>query len=305
MTDGLRTLWNHGVSGKCSCSARGGSVVTLIPVGLLNLLPLHAAGEPGAPGDELTEWRHAGQLLGDPVRAECSRSPACRDTARQLADRAQTLLAIDVPDGHGLAPGGHLRYVATGDRRGHATLDGTGGTSRSTPARGRQFFDGSRPAHRLAPRLPRLSQAGLHSGQRLYFADRPGDVGGATPYAGAESTTPRGTVRVPDQPQRLRLPNEVVGLPSALIQVGFAGVIATAWTVDDLATTYLMTAFYQRWCGDGDEPAVALNRAQRWLRAATRADLTALLPDVEPRGAAAAYPYVDPRYWAAFAYTGA
>jgi len=101
------------------------------------------------------------------------------------------------------------------------------------------------------------------------------------------------------------LPNEVVGLPTVLVQIGFAGVIATAWAVDDLATTYLMTVFYDRWCWYGDEPAVALNRAQQWLRRATRAELTALLPGVDPLGGPGEHPYVDPRYWAAFAYTGA
>lgn len=41
------------------------------------------------------------------------------------------------------------------------------------------------------------------------------------------------------------------------------------------------------------------------LRRATRTDLTALLPDVVPRGGPDECPYVDPHYWAAFAYTGA
>jgi hypothetical protein len=100
------------------------------------------------------------------------------------------------------------------------------------------------------------------------------------------------------------VPNEVIGLPSALLQVGFAGVIASSWKVDDLATAYLMTAFYQLWCQEGQEPAVALNRAQQWLRTATRADLTALLPGTEPEGDGR-YSYANPRYWAAFAFTGA
>src|SRR5690606_3762210 len=101
------------------------------------------------------------------------------------------------------------------------------------------------------------------------------------------------------------MPNEMVGLPSALLQVGFAGVVASAWRVDDLATTYLMTAFYERWCRLGQEPAIALNGAQQWLRSATRADRTALLPGVIPEGGDGKYPYADPRFWAAFAYTGA
>jgi CHAT domain-containing protein len=80
------------------------------------------------------------------------------------------------------------------------------------------------------------------------------------------------------------MPNEMVGLPSAFIELGFAGVIASAWQVDDLATTYLMTALYHYWRQDGHEPVVALNRAQRWLRTATHAELVATLPGIEPEG---------------------
>jgi CHAT domain-containing protein len=101
------------------------------------------------------------------------------------------------------------------------------------------------------------------------------------------------------------VPNELVGLPSALIQIGFAGVVAAAWKVDDLATAYLMTEFYRLWCRDGADPVIALNRAQVWLRSATRDDLRAAIPAVEPQGAIGEYPYRHPRYWAAFAYTGA
>lgn len=63
--------------------------------------------------------------------------------------------------------------------------------------------------------------------------------------------------------------------------------------------------FYEHWCQRGFEPAVALNHAQLMLRTATRSDLAALLPDVSPIGEPGELPYADPRYWAAFAYTGA
>lgn len=96
-----------------------------------------------------------------------------------------------------------------------------------------------------------------------------------------------------------------VGLPSAFLELGFAGVIASAWPVDDLATTYLMTALHHWWRRDGNEPVVALNRAQRWLRTATGADLVATLPGLEPEGdGTSEHPYGDARYWAPFAYTG-
>jgi hypothetical protein len=303
MADGLRTLWIDGVKDLILLSARG-RIVTLVPVGLLNLLPLHAAGEPGAPGDQFTEWRHAGHFSAIRYAPNARGLRRCRDTVRELADRKQTLLAIDVPDGHGVHPGGHLRYVARETTE--ITRRWTGLTAQPTHACTWDEFRTAADQHtvwHLACHGFAEPRSILDS--RLYFADRQVTLD---------------DLRRTLKPSRRRLavlsacrtnltdsamPNEVVGIPSALIQVGFAGVIATAWAVDDLATTYLMTAFYQQWCREGAEPAVALNRAQQWLRTATRADLTGLLPDVEPEGGPGEYPYVDPRYWAAFAYTGA
>jgi CHAT domain-containing protein len=99
-------------------------------------------------------------------------------------------------------------------------------------------------------------------------------------------------------------PNEVVGLPAALLEIGFAGVIATSWPVPDTPTAYLVTRFYQLWRHDRFPPPVALNLAQQWLRSATWEDLEAVLPNVTPDDWDVR-PYEDPYYWAAFAYTGA
>jgi CHAT domain-containing protein len=101
------------------------------------------------------------------------------------------------------------------------------------------------------------------------------------------------------------LPNEVVGFPTTLLQLGFAGAIATAWSIDDRACTYLMTCFHQRWRRLGEHPAVALSRAQKWLRSATRADLTEMVPEIAIPEGDEPHPFAHPRFWAAFAYTGA
>ncbi|GAA1607576.1 CHAT domain-containing protein [Catellatospora bangladeshensis] len=303
LADGMRTLWHAGIGNLVWQSARG-RVVTLIPVGLLGLLPLHAIGEPGAPGDRFTEGRHVGNFSAIRYAPNARGLRRCRETARGLAGREQTLLAVDVPDGHGLSGGHHLHHV--GRETAEVTRRWTGGAA--APVHGCTWAEFKAAAEQhtvwhLACHGAADPDAILDS--RLYFADRtitlaelqqelrPGQRRLAVLSACRTNVT--GTA----------MPNEAVGLPSVLIQIGFAGVLATAWAVDDLATTYLMTAFYQRWCHGGEEPAVALNRAQQWLRAATRADLTALLPGVEPAGGAGEHPYADPRYWAAFAYHGA
>jgi CHAT domain-containing protein len=63
-----------------------------------------------------------------------------------------------------------------------------------------------------------------------------------------------------------QLPNEVVGLPSALSEAGFLGVVASLWEVDDLATALLMTAFYHAWRIKRLNSSAALLDAQRWVR---------------------------------------
>ncbi|MGI5239768.1 CHAT domain-containing protein [Dactylosporangium sp. CA-139066] len=298
MVTALRSLFDGGLDRVATMA--GGRIVTLVPVGLLTLLPIHAAG---APGDEWFVWHHVGRQFAVRYAPNARALRRCRDTARDLATRDDTLLAVDAPGGPGVAPGGYLHHVAR--ETAEVTRRWTGRPAQPLHACTWAEFQAAADDHtvwHLACHGAARPESIMDT--RLYFADR---------HVTLEDL--RRTLR----PARRRLavlsacqtnvsgsatPNEVVGLPSALIELGFAGVIATAWSVDDLATTYLMTAFYQRWCGEGAEPAVALNRAQQWLRTATRADLRALLPDVEPVGAAER-PYIDPRYWAAFAYTGA
>jgi hypothetical protein len=81
------------------------------------------------------------------------------------------------------------------------------------------------------------------------------------------------------------LPDEVIGLPSALIQAGTAGVVASLWSVTDQSTALLMAAFYKYWKQEGLTPVAALRQAQLELRQN---------PD-----------FGHPFYWAAFTYTGA
>jgi CHAT domain-containing protein len=62
------------------------------------------------------------------------------------------------------------------------------------------------------------------------------------------------------------LPDEVVSLPTGLLQAGVGGVIASLWAVPDLATALLMTRFYRAWRHDAEPPPEALRTAQMWLR---------------------------------------
>jgi len=120
------------------------------------------------------------------------------------------------------------------------------------------------------------------------------------------------------------LPDEVVALPTGLLQAGVAGVVASQWSVPDRATAMLMAEFYRCWRREQMTPAAALRAAQRWLRDTTNAQKihwaeTAvalheawLPPAVAQRFLDQLY-YREPNHrdhsslhnWAAFAYVGA
>lgn len=300
--DALTALWEAGLKWLFLSAARG-EVVTLIPVGPLTLLPLHAAGTLGSTFDGPVRF-HAGQHSAIRYAPNVRGLRRCRAAARGLTGRAQTLLAVDVPDGHGLARSAHLRHV--GRETTEITRRWAGPPAQTVHGCTWEEFRAAAERHTVWHLACHgAAQPASIMDSRLYFADRPVTLD----ELGRLLRPGRRRLAVLSACQTnltgSTVPNEVVGLPSALLRIGFAGVIATAWAVDDLATTYLMTTFYDLWSQQGVAPAVALNRAQLWLRTATRAGLEALLPDIAPGGDPGPEPYADPRYWAAFAYTGA
>jgi CHAT domain-containing protein/tetratricopeptide (TPR) repeat protein len=129
----------------------------------------------------------------------------------------------------------------------------------------------------------------------------------------------------------LDLPDEVVSLPSSLLQVGAAGVVASLWSVGEFSTALLMIRFYEAWRVERHEPPEALAEAQEWLRQSTKAQLIGYFRRSVPELDAHAHvghaipaqvarhlygrivlmdnddecrPFAHPFYWAAFCYTG-
>lgn len=131
-----------------------------------------------------------------------------------------------------------------------------------------------------------------------------------------------------------RLPDEVVSLPATFMQAGFAGVVASLWSVEEVSTAMLMERFYRVWRVEGLEPVLALRKAQRWLRDTTNREKAAyfsrhvpamagsdLLATAVPKmpdtaaldfishvlsneQGADAYAFAHPYFWAAFSLTG-
>jgi CHAT domain-containing protein/tetratricopeptide (TPR) repeat protein len=68
---------------------------------------------------------------------------------------------------------------------------------------------------------------------------------------------------------------EVHSLAAAMLQAGAQAVLAVQWAVDDEATYLLIVRFVQEWLPrmNQEPPALALARAQLWLRTVTNTDL--------------------------------
>jgi CHAT domain-containing protein len=120
------------------------------------------------------------------------------------------------------------------------------------------------------------------------------------------------------------LPDEVVSLPSGMLQAGFGGVIASQWAVDGPVSAMLMARFYEAFGHRCQTPSSSLRDAQCWLRDTTNVEKAAWFADQAdaahcPEDAAAFRAmwqanirkppglrgHAHPRYWAAFSHYGA
>lgn len=111
------------------------------------------------------------------------------------------------------------------------------------------------------------------------------------------------------------LPDEVVSLPTGLLQAGAAGVVSSLWSVADLSTMVLLSRFYDLWrpqepATTSLDPPAALHQAQLWLRDSTGPQLAPYLQNSHPELATKLEqthdkrPFAHPFYWAAFTYVG-
>ncbi|MFE2264923.1 CHAT domain-containing tetratricopeptide repeat protein [Streptomyces griseosporeus] len=301
-----RRLWDLVMEPVVAALAPAGRAA-LVPAGLLGLLPLHAAWREDATAPSGRRYALDDVLLTYVPNARA------RLAAAEAARGAGTdgLLAVDDP-----------RPVTAGP----------------LPAAGRevQAALGHFPrTRRLGGDRATLEAVGAALGRHpvLHFA--------CHGFADVAEPLESGLLLADDQPLTLRdllrlgplnarlavlsacetavpgtdLPDEVVSLPTGLLQAGAAGVVASLWSVSDTGTMALLARFYALWRSEGLDPPEALRRAQQWVRDTPNGVKRDLFPDIAelsgdgvPVSARSwwerARAHASPFYWAAFVYVG-
>ncbi|HKI21600.1 MAG TPA: CHAT domain-containing tetratricopeptide repeat protein, partial [Isosphaeraceae bacterium] len=277
---------------------------SLVPGGLLSLLPLHAAGF-----DAVTF------IYTPSTRA----LQAARAAARERAKRAPMLLGIGNP----LPNPRPLAFARTEVEE---------IAPRFAPEALRLLFERDATQAAVAKSLPGTSH--LHFSCHGTFNVRE-PLDSALYLSGADTLTLRELLDGDLDLSAARLavlsacqtgivdfnkvPDEAIGFPAGFLQAGVPGVVSTLWPVSDISTAILMSRFYFEHLGNGLDPASALHRAQDWLRTATARDMS-LADRYERRyqegdGKALQLwryyrdnpevrPFAHPYYWAAFTFTG-
>ena len=290
----------------------GAQQAVLIPGGLLGLLPLHAAWT-----DDVTTPTGRRYVM-DEITFTYAPSARALLEAKEVTARAMPneLLAIDNPDG--TLPSSSYEVAAA--------LAG---------------FDQAKPLAGSAATRQAVLDALPHY-PVLHFSTH-GQAGWQNPLADSKIKLADGDLtlgelldlRLPGARLAVlsacetgipgsKLPDEVVSLPSGLLQAGVAGVAASLWSVQDLSTAMLMARFYELWRKDGLSLPEALRQAQIWLRDTTNGEkkeyFKASLPELAgvhmPADVAEVFykavaweddvarSFAHPFYWAAFTYTG-
>jgi hypothetical protein len=280
--------WSWGaVMGPLLGSLPGCQELTLIPVGTLPALPLHAAwtaaappvagptepavaAEPGAPA-AVTGRTYALDLLA------VSYAPtlrACLTARGRWAGFADGLvLGIDDPGAVGVPAlrGARLEAEVLAELFDDVLVlrgaDATAAAVKSAlPRASLVHFGCHGGADLLKPGNSRLL---LHGTDTLTLAEI-GQLDLSRARVCVLSACESATMGT-------ELPDEVISLPTAFAQAGAGTVAGSLWAVPDQSTALLVRKFYRNLKG-GDSPAQALRQAQRWLRDSTWAEQAAELP---------------------------
>lgn len=289
---------------------RGVPKVALVAVGGLGLLPLHAARRPDATAP--TGHRHVIDDLAVSYQANVRALGVAR-TIRSRTGPHQTLLTVQEPAtvsaDHPPLPSAtwQVQLARQHFRRGTgASLSGS---------------EATREAVLAALPLASVQHFACHG---TVVDGSPLD--GGLVMSGDEVLTVRDVLTLAPRDARMAvLPacrsgaldrtvlDEAAGMPSAFLQGGYAGVMATGWNADGWVCAQITDRFYAHWLGEEMEPEQALRQAQIRVRDSTNAQKHAAYPqldDLKPRPGEETGPWASARqdtstyYWAVLSFHG-
>jgi len=291
-------------------ASRGSAGITLVPAGLLGLMPMHAIAWNDASGNRRCLVDDFAVTLAPSAQLQV----ACRQRASQRADDLVRLVGVANPLPHpNPLPGAELEIelvkglVSTGEC---LTLKGDEATKQ-----------------RVMEALPSATHVHFACHAHARFFDP--QLSAAISLSDGEELSALEIARL-EIPARLVVASacetgvlqgydaidESLGLASAFIAAGAAGVVSTLWEVDDFVAALIVSKLYEGIFVANKPPAEALRDAQLWMRAASDDAIDAYVSSRAPlramrgacRSAAASDgspPHADPSCWAGFVFSGA
>ena len=294
-----------------SLTCRGAVGVTLVPAGLLGVLPLHAIAWSDSAEDKRTLLDDFDVTFAPSARLQTAciqRASTRRIDAVRFVGIANPLPHPRPLDGAELELELVQRFVPTDNAR---VLKGEAATKQRVVEAlplgthlhlachgGGRLFD---PLFSAALSLADEEELSAEEIARLNVPAR------LVVASACETGVPQGGYEAVD---------ESLDLASAFVAAGAAGVVSTLWSVDDFPTALIISKFYEGLFVAGKPPATALRDAQIWIRDADAAAINAYILTREPlralrgrRGSptppSGPSPYSAPSLWAAFAFSGA
>lgn len=294
-----------------SLARRGASGVTLVATGLLGIMPLHAIPWNSTTGSTLTLLDNFDVTFAPSARLQ----RACIRRASARADDPIHLVGIANPLPHprpldsaelemelvqAFVPTDNIRVLSGEEATVERVIELLPlGTHLHLACHG-----GGRVFDPLFSAALSLSNEEELSGLEIARLDIPARLVVAS---GCETGVPQGGYYAVD---------ESLGLASAFIAAGAAGVVSTLWSVEDFPTALVISRFYEGLFVANMPPATALRHAQIWVRDADEATVDAYvsrqptLRTVRSRSASSvvssgAARYSAPSCWAAFVFSGA
>lgn len=271
------------------------AVLTIVPLGGIGTIPLHAAGRDGQVVDDLVTVAYA---------PSARMAEQARRDATAAAGRPLVLAAIGVPDAPGAPP------LALGAAE-VAEIGALVPSIRPCPPTHAATLAAMGEAtiwhfacHGKADLVDPLKSNLLVADGEITLADilaRPSVARRLAVLSACETAVP----------DRARL-DEMIGFPGALMQAGIAGVVASGWPVHDAAAFAFAVRLHELLAA-GVAPAAATRHARTWLRKVTRGELDDRFGAPFARDSIPAHlrdawrarrPYRSPLHWGAFGFSG-